>query len=63
MHFTGKPLRDLLATRCGKCDFFGETLLIVNTAARCGLTPQYEGLVNLENEYGPQGLKIRVFVQ
>ena len=44
------------------CDFFGETLLIVNTAARCGLTPQYEGLVNLENEYGPQGLKILGFL-
>ncbi|MGB0647831.1 MAG: glutathione peroxidase [Bradymonadia bacterium] len=44
------------------CDFLGETLLIVNSAARCGLTPQYEGLVNLENEYGPQGLRILGFL-
>lgn len=44
------------------CDFAGETLLIVNTAARCGLTPQYEGLVNLDAEYGPQGLRILGFL-
>ena len=27
-------------------EFAGKTLLIVNVASRCGLTPQYEGLQN-----------------
>ena len=32
-------------------DFRGKPLLIVNTASRCGFTPQYEDLQNLFLEY------------
>jgi glutathione peroxidase len=39
-------------------DFQGKTLLIVNTASKCGLTPQYEGLENLYKEYKDSGLVI-----
>jgi glutathione peroxidase len=33
-------------------DFKGKKILIVNTASRCGLTPQYEGLEQLYKTYG-----------
>ena len=39
-------------------DFKGKTLLIVNTASKCGLTPQYEGLEKLYKEYKDHGLMI-----
>lgn len=28
-------------------EFEGKTIVVVNTASKCGLTPQYEGLENL----------------
>lgn len=30
----------------------GKTVLVVNVASRCGLTPQYEGLERLQRRYG-----------
>ena len=36
--------------------FRGKTLLIVNVASECGLTPQYSGLQNLYNQYSSRGL-------
>ncbi len=44
------------------CDYRGELLLIVNTAAKCGLTPQYEGLTALDELYGADGLRILGFL-
>ncbi|HEY1707076.1 MAG TPA: glutathione peroxidase [Rhizomicrobium sp.] len=38
--------------------FKGKTLLIVNTASKCGFTPQYEGLEKLYEEYKDKGLTI-----
>ena len=32
-------------------EFIGKTLLIVNVASKCGLTPQYEGLQKIYDEY------------
>ncbi|GAA4955102.1 glutathione peroxidase [Nonomuraea thailandensis] len=32
--------------------------LIVNVASRCGLTPQYIGLVKLQEQYGPRGFTV-----
>ncbi|WP_109472855.1 glutathione peroxidase [Ornithinimicrobium cavernae] len=36
----------------------GRALLLVNVASRCGLTPQYEGLERLQQEYAERGLTV-----
>ena len=39
-------------------DFAGKTVLVVNTASQCGLTPQYAGLEALHRAKGGKGLVV-----
>lgn len=52
---------DLQGTLTHLSEFKGKVLLIVNTASKCGFTPQYEGLEKLYEKYKDQGLEILGF--
>jgi glutathione peroxidase len=42
-------------------DFRGKPMLIVNTASKCGFTPQYEGLEKLYEQHKDKGLVVLGF--
>jgi glutathione peroxidase len=42
-------------------DYRGQVLLIVNTASKCGFTPQYEGLEALYKTYKDRGFTVLAF--
>ncbi|GAB1403345.1 glutathione peroxidase [Lentimicrobium sp.] len=51
MNFYDFKARQLQGETVSMGEFKGKTVLVVNTASKCGLTPQYEGLEKLYQKY------------
>jgi glutathione peroxidase len=55
------PIRTLDGEPTSLAEQKGKTLLIVNVASKCGLTPQYEGLEKLHEQFAGQGFSVLGF--
>ena len=52
------PIHTLQGSDTTLGDYGGKTLLVVNVASKCGLTPQYEGLERLQKTYADRGFSV-----
>jgi len=57
-NFSAKTLQGKVKSMA---DFKGKVVVIVNTASKCGFTPQYAGLEELNRKYSEKGLVILGF--
>jgi glutathione peroxidase len=52
------PANTLSGEASSLAPFEGKTVLVVNVASKCGLTPQYEGLEKLQKKYEGRGFSV-----
>jgi glutathione peroxidase len=58
MSLTDIPLTTLDGQPTSLADFAGKAVLVVNVASKCGLTPQYTGLEQLQKQYEDRGFSV-----
>jgi len=54
-------MKRLDGTESSLSEWSGKVVLIVNTASKCGYTPQYKGLQELHAKYSPRGFAVLGF--
>jgi glutathione peroxidase len=52
------PLRTLAGEPTSLAAYEGKAVLLVNVASKCGKTPQYAGLEQLQKQYGDRGFTV-----
>jgi glutathione peroxidase len=52
------PIHTLQGSDTSLGQYAGKTLLLVNVASKCGLTPQYEGLERLQKKYADRDFSV-----
>lgn len=61
MNFYDFKANDINGKEVSMSDYEGKVVLVVNTASKCGLTPQFEGLEALYKEYKDRNFEILGF--
>src|ERR1700694_5557468 len=52
------PIKTLHGDDASLSEHKGKALLVVNVASKCGLTPQYTALEELQKKYGDRGFSV-----
>ena len=60
-NLTQIPFKRIDGSDSSLADFAGSAVLVVNVASKCGLTPQYEGLEKMYEQYQDKGLVVLGF--